>query len=343
MPILDAVSSSTRQLFGLLQCISFAAKAEVAITSNGLRFSVEDSRVIQGLAFLHKSLFTTYNYSPPPPSNEATADVEDSERADNQAAGHTQSSVSLPLFTVPLAAILEILKIVGTADPSRERNYHHDGYSVPSANPIDDGHRGGSAAAFDNQILGLASTCRFTYEDIGKPLQITLEEGSVKTTCDLSLYEPDEFFEDIPFQRDRVCQKIIMRSSALYDAISELSSFAPETLTMLASPYPPYFGLSSNGSFGSASVEFDKDSLILSTFQVGYRSSNVYKFSLFKAALKAMSVAAQVSVRRDVQGVLSLQFLIETETSVQSFMDFRFVPLSEESDGHEERDEGQFD
>lgn len=49
-PIFKAVSGSTRQLFHLLNCIRFAPKAQVQITSEGLRFAVEESRVLQGLS-----------------------------------------------------------------------------------------------------------------------------------------------------------------------------------------------------------------------------------------------------------------------------------------------------
>lgn len=48
-PTLSAVSSSARQLYQLLRCISFASKAEVQIRQEGLRFTVEESRVMQGL------------------------------------------------------------------------------------------------------------------------------------------------------------------------------------------------------------------------------------------------------------------------------------------------------
>ncbi|KAH6664069.1 Rad1/Rec1/Rad17 [Halenospora varia] len=46
-PIFKAVSSSARQLFQLLNTIRFAPKAQVQISNEGLRFSVEESRVMQ--------------------------------------------------------------------------------------------------------------------------------------------------------------------------------------------------------------------------------------------------------------------------------------------------------
>lgn len=47
-PIFSAVSSSARQLYSLLRCIGFAPKAQVQISGDGLRFAVEESRVMQG-------------------------------------------------------------------------------------------------------------------------------------------------------------------------------------------------------------------------------------------------------------------------------------------------------
>lgn len=53
IPVFKAVSSSTRQLFQLLNCVRFATKAQVQISNEGVRFAVEESRVMQGW-FSHK-------------------------------------------------------------------------------------------------------------------------------------------------------------------------------------------------------------------------------------------------------------------------------------------------
>jgi cell cycle checkpoint protein len=49
MPQLIAVSSTARDLFLLLKCIGFAPKALVQLSKHGLRFTVEEVRVMQGL------------------------------------------------------------------------------------------------------------------------------------------------------------------------------------------------------------------------------------------------------------------------------------------------------
>jgi cell cycle checkpoint protein len=48
LPILTAVSSSARQLYLLLRCISFSEKAHVQISDEGLKFSVEEASVMEG-------------------------------------------------------------------------------------------------------------------------------------------------------------------------------------------------------------------------------------------------------------------------------------------------------
>ncbi len=60
VPVFKAVSSSARQLFQLLNCIRFAPKAQVQISNEGLRFAVEESRVMQGVFAGQTSLWHEY-------------------------------------------------------------------------------------------------------------------------------------------------------------------------------------------------------------------------------------------------------------------------------------------
>ena len=47
-PLFSAVSGSARQLFQLLRCINFVSKTHIQITKEGLRFTGEESQVMQG-------------------------------------------------------------------------------------------------------------------------------------------------------------------------------------------------------------------------------------------------------------------------------------------------------
>ncbi|KAI6713584.1 hypothetical protein PZA11_005849 [Diplocarpon coronariae] len=321
-PVFKSVSSSARQLFQLLNCIRFASKAQVQIGPEGIRFAVEDSRVMQGIVFLDKALFTTFSCLLPQQDSDDT----DAETPD------------LPNFQVSLAALLETIQIFGAADPNTTRFFKsdNDGYSSNI--------RPGRPNAFSNQALGMAGVCRLSYAGIGSPLSVILEESGVTTTCKLNTYEP-ESPEEIPFQRDAMQVKIIMQARWLFDAVSELSATSPTRLDITAHPSAPYLSLSAVGPLGSACVEFSKGRELLETFTVADKWTQSYKFDMIKCAAEAMRLASKVSVRGDEQGVLSLQFMVEVDGGGISFIDFRFVPFirgDEDEDDEEEGSENEF-
>jgi cell cycle checkpoint protein len=340
-PVFTAASTSARQLYLLLRCINFAPKAEVQITAEGLRFSAEESHVVQGLAFLEKALFSTYTFSPP------------------------GDSTQLPAFQVSLSALIETLQIFGIAEVSNSHRNPNGGFTS-------------SYSAFNNPALALGGTCRISYQEPGAPLSITISESGVITTCELTTYDQATQYDNddgIPLDRDALALKIIMRSTWLHDAIGELSGTSPTVLVLNASSNSqPYLALEGRGGpFGDSTVDFQPDAkhnptpgntrgqkqpLITETFSVSPHTGDHgrvrqrYKFDLIKKAVRAMALASKVSLRQDVHGVLSLQFMIEVgESGVGgnregeskgivngekggrvSFVDYRFLPLIDEDD-----------
>lgn len=269
-----------------------------------------------------------------------------------------------PAFEISLPSLLETLQILGLTDPNTSKP------AWARDNP--------TSTAFSNNVLGLNNMCLISYRQLGSPLSIILTESTIRTTCELTTYEP-HYADEIPFDRQSLAFKTIMRGIWLFDAISELSSTSPEHITLSAkvSHGKPKLALSATGSLGSVRVELHNDSdgsapgpaassrsgavnrdaddgpkqtNILETFQLSDPSTPLratYKFSLIQKAAKAMSIATKVSVRADTQGVLSLQFMIEVGGGEAagpganvSFVDFRFVPLVEEGDDEYEDDEG---
>ncbi|TGO84965.1 hypothetical protein BPOR_0446g00080 [Botrytis porri] len=322
VPIFKAVSSSARQLFQLLNTIRFATNVQVQISTEGIRFAVEESRVMQGIVFLDKALFTTFNCTLPEPNPE---DFEEEDASSND----------LPAFQISLSALLETLQIFGAADATSR-------FSRPENEGYNSNIRPNRQNAFSNQALGMAGVCRFSYAGIGSSFSIILEEAGVTTTCNLNTYEPEDS-EEIPFQRNEMQVKIITQARWLFDAIQELNNMTPTRLDILALPLKPYFSLSASGHLGSASVDFSKGRELLETFTVKERWSQSYRFDMVKAAGDAMRLASKVSVRGDEQGVLSLQFMVEVDGGGVSFVDFRFVPFirgeEDEDDENSQEDE----
>ncbi|KAI1459523.1 DNA repair exonuclease rad1 [Annulohypoxylon moriforme] len=307
-PLFRAVASSTRQIYQLLKCISFTAKVQVQITQDGIRFAADHSRVMQGVAFLDKALFTAYTLNMPDEGD------------------------TLPQFQVNLAALLEALQIFGATDvAARAAKAEAENYRSNLRNYRPD--------AFNHQNLGMPGTCCMMYEEDGAPLSIILEETGVKTQCNMMTYT-SESPDDIPFDREDLAFKIIMNARWLLDALSELAPMAPARITIAALQNAPYLSLSSGGGLGSASVDFSNGRDLLETFSVRDRWVQSFKFDFIKSATEAMRIANKVSFRGDGQGVLSLQFMVEIEGGAVSFLDFRFVPyVTQEDEEAESEDE----
>ncbi|KZZ95726.1 Repair protein Rad1/Rec1/Rad17 containing protein [Ascosphaera apis ARSEF 7405] len=356
-PLFSAVSTSTHHLYLLLRCIGFNPKALVTITPDGIRFMVEDGRVMQGLALLEKSLFENYTFD----ANAINAI--DNHGAPEFSAG--DGDYGHCRFLVSLSAFLETLQILGLSDLNQNQQSKMEG----------------PTNAFSTPAAMLNKYCTISYMQPGAPLCTTLTESGVTTTCELTTYEPDE--EDtedseIPLQRDAIVFKTVMRSTWLHNAITELAATNPTILTFSASPtHAPYFTLSgSGGPFSDSTVEFSVQNsdetdgnggasrerqkkgksaapMVTETFLVRppegqMRIRQSYKFDLIHKALGAMAVSSKVSIRCDIQGVLSLQFMIELGggigvkseygavtskmSSAVSFIDFKFVPIVDDSD-----------
>ncbi|OKL60239.1 hypothetical protein UA08_04813 [Talaromyces atroroseus] len=377
-PIFSSISNNAYDLYTLLRCIGFAQKARVQITPDGIRFSVEESRVMQGLVFLDKALFTTYTFNSTPTAGGS--------QTRNDHNPDDEEPAAYPQFLISLTALLETLQIFGISDTN----------SVPSFPNA--AIQNTPAGAFTNPALLLGRSCTLQYSDVGSPFCITLSESGVTTTCELTTYESDDptFGSaagevDIPLQRDAIVMKIIMRSSWLYNAISELDATTPTVLTISASSKKaPFLTLSSSGGpFSESSVTFSTENetiegdthyksigdngpiaskraklapAVTETFQVNPPSTmgplvkESYRFALIRKAARAMAAATKVSIRGDIQGVLSLQFMIElgsdgkatSEAGVAgvayprnvSFVDFRFVPLVGQEDEQQEEEGG---
>ncbi|ROV96351.1 hypothetical protein VPNG_09056 [Cytospora leucostoma] len=314
-PLFRAVASSTRPIQQLLKCINFTNKVHVEITEEGIKFAADQTRVMQGVANLNKSLFTNYTL--------------------NVAQGDDETDTNHPNFQISLAAFLETLQIFGASDAAARQ-------AKADADPYRSNLRNYRPDAFSNQTLGMTGTCILSYAEEGCPFSINLEESGVNTTCNLTTYLP-EAPEDIPFDRDDVAFKVIMQSRWLLDALVEMAHSNPTRITITATKQEPYLRLSCVGPLGGSSVDFAKGRDLLETFSVRERWVQTFKFDMVKSAIEAMRLASKVSLRGDGQGVLSLQFMVEMEGGGVNFLIFTFVPYVTAEDEEEEEEDDEQD
>ncbi|KAK5678711.1 checkpoint clamp complex protein Rad1 [Elasticomyces elasticus] len=347
-PLFSATSSSPRQILLLLRCLASTKKTLVRITPEGLRFSTDEGSTLESYLVLSRNLFTTYTYHPPPPPS-SQDDPPDP-----------------PMFEINLNALLETLNIFSLSDPNTYNN-KKGGDDAFASHRL--GRHAGINAFASRGTLGVTGLTTFSYDGPGSALSIHMSESGVTTTSDLTTYEAESAGggEEIPFNRENLALKTIMRASALLDAVQELSSLSPGSLCISASPTSSRPGgtgggsanlsLSAAGALGEVKVDFSfsiaytgDDTAVLETFQCARRVSSHYRFGAVKAAQRAMGAAEKVSVRVDGEGVLSLQFLVEVEGGGSgggnggsgggegvAFVDFRVVPLVE---GEVEEGEG---
>ena len=174
----SAVTSSTRQLFNILRCVGFVSRAQVQISNDGIRVSVEDSRVMQGFptrlplhsltysrhqtpghAFLDNKLFTTFTFHPPPPSRQPETQPDED----------PDTTVT---FNISLSALLECLQLFGADSAHQKSNSNYNSFRAGSVGAGGErgGGGGGLGGIFDQNALRITGTCRLVYEAMGGPL-----------------------------------------------------------------------------------------------------------------------------------------------------------------------------
>jgi len=250
--VLQALHSSTKKEGQI---------ATVTLTSAGIKFTVEESKSLQGTAFLEADFFQEYKL------NTAEEEIEQ--------------------FRINLGIMMDCLSIYGSG-----------------------------ASGF--------VALQMAYAGYGNQLLLMLEEQGVVTNCSLKTLEAEELAH-FNFRGAQISNKIIMEAEYLKDAFNELDWSSTE-VTLLISPDPPHFRLTTSGPSGSCQVDYPKDSEVFEAFECDVLSSNTYKLSNLHPAVKALSLSAKTQLRVNELGVLSLQHLIKNEDKNMSFVDFFIKP-----------------
>ena len=185
-----------------------------------------------------------------------------------------------------------------------------------------------------NNPLRMGSTLRISYAVIGSSLDLTLEDQSIVTKCELTTYEPDDLV-DLELRSDPIPNKIIMKGEWLVDAITELDASQTDILNIRQCPRRPFFRISAKALLGSIQMDYPNERSVLETFICSTESKNNYKFSMIKTSVRAMKEASKVSIRTDSYGTLSMQFMIPVGEGRNSFVDFRILSLTEDDTDEE--------
>ncbi|KAG6813344.1 hypothetical protein H0H92_011892 [Tricholoma furcatifolium] len=327
-PVLRASVHDVRYFATLLRAVNFVNRATFTVTERGLTIAAEEARTLLGTAFIFSDIFDEYSYQ----SNALES-------------GQSQDSDEVNVgFEIPLNTLIECLNIFGTAGApptNTATKYKKWKRSADDSNDEDEGGRDKRgktpARGLDAYFSGGSERrtgMRMTYAGPGSPLILLLAEDATgpTTTCEITTFEFEPHLE-LPFDASRIVLKVILKSSWLRDALSELDpSF--DKLTFIGSAPPeeggstshqkqrvpvnqkPMFRLQAGGTFGSVEMDYPNDREVLETFEC-------------RQNIRVRHIRAH-----NEDGLLSLQFLMPSPKggagASNAFIEFRCLALDDE-------------
>ncbi|KAJ7090378.1 Rad1/Rec1/Rad17 [Mycena belliarum] len=349
-PVLKASVHDVRHFAALLRGVNFVNRATVTVIKAGLVVVVEEARTLLATAYIFSHVFDEYTYN-----FESTEVPQDSQTSDPEDVGVA--------FEIPLNTLIECLNIFGTAGStsaanttSKHKKWKRAGED--SDPEEDDDARGrrqsnGTGAKGIDSYFGSAAEkgtgMRMTYAGSGYPLTLLIAEDAAgpTTTCEITTYEPEPNLE-LPFESERMLVSMLLYSSWLRDALSELDPSC-DKLTFIGNPPPvtngkqrqqpgntnaPMLRIQAAGTFGSTEMDYPNDRDVLETFECTRPVSFSYRFGHISRALRALQSSSKTSLRIDDEGLLSLQFLMplpgpKAEGTSEAFIEFRCLALDE--------------
>ncbi|PPQ67670.1 hypothetical protein CVT25_012698 [Psilocybe cyanescens] len=208
------------------------------------------------------------------------------------------------------------------------------------------------------------TSMRLSYPGGGYPLTLIIAEDASgpTTTCEITTFDPEPHLE-LDFDNSKTVLKIILKSSWLRDALSELDPSC-EKLTFVGNPptsatqqnmptgndmnarqrqkqpqrataAKPMLRIQATGSFGSTEMDYPNDRDVLETFECTRSVTFSYRFGHIARTIKALSSSTKTSLRIDDDGLLSLQFLMPSpkpRTAAgrsDAFIEFRCLALDD--------------
>ncbi|KAJ3797736.1 Rad1/Rec1/Rad17 [Lentinula aff. detonsa] len=359
LPVLKASIHDIRYFSALLRGVNFANRATVTVTEKGLLVVVEESRTLLGTAYIFSDVFDEFIYH-----------AETENQASQQ--GQTTDQEIFSAFEIPLNNFLELLNIFGTAGGStssktgrykawKKTGDESDGHESEGGEGEGDREGGNTNKKKAGSLFGGAERktgMRLTYIGPGYPLTVIVAEDASgpTTTCEIATFDAEDHLE-LPFDSEQMALKIILKSSWLRDALSELDPSC-DKLTFIGNPSEnldtgaqtarqrqrarlqatPNFRIEATGTFGNTEMDYPNDRDVLESFECLAPVSFSYRFSHITRTMRAMQTSVKTSLRIDNEGLLSLQFLMPSSAprmnsggGTSNFIEFRCLALEEDA------------
>ncbi|THH21077.1 hypothetical protein EW146_g419 [Bondarzewia mesenterica] len=346
-----------RYFASLLRGVNFINRATVTISEGGFTVTVEEARTLLATAYVFADIFEEYTYHAPPTS---PSDSPPASPAPFGTQASTSSRTSNTMLEIPLNVLIDCINIFGAAGPGAGTGVKHKQWvrAGDDDREREDATRNNGRANDGNGRIEQyfsngdnATGMRMSYAGEGHPLVLLIAEGSpgLTATCEITTYEAEPHLE-LPFDAEQTVLKIILKSSWLRDALSELDPSC-EKLTFIGNPptqtassrastsrtpgpvAKPMLRIQAAGTFGSTEMDYPNDREVLETFECLQTVNFSYRFGHISRTLRALQSSTKTSLRIDEEGLLSLQFLMPSPKprggTSDAFIEFRCLPLDE--------------
>ncbi|KAL1947310.1 hypothetical protein VTO73DRAFT_14271 [Trametes versicolor] len=343
--VLTASVHDFRYFAALLRGVNFVNRASVSITADGFTVTVEEARCLTATAFVFSHVFDEFVYNP------------DAAQPSQASQGDDDDEVTTTAFDIPLGTLMDCLNVFGTAGltstSQKKKKTREDGEDSDGGGRADRkgkgradaGDAGGNARLDQWFAPGKGTGMRMSYAGPGHPLTLLVaeESGGPTATCEITTWDPEPRL-DLAFDSDATVLKIILKSSWLRDALSELDP-TTDKLTIIGNPpappgraarnsAPPCLRLRAVGQFGSTEMDYPNDREVLETCECAQPISFTYRYSHISRALRALQSSLKTSLRIDEEGLLSMQFMMPAPRRPggrrsEAFIEFWCLPLED--------------
>jgi cell cycle checkpoint protein len=177
-----------------------------------------------------------------------------------------------------------------------------------------------------------STTATMSFSTADELLNISLEESSVVTTCEINSLYTEDFNEldqqslFIAFRNNQEECQIILKSEPLREVIQELTdSFWTGIVKVSVSNNPAAMKFLTGGQIGASEINIPRTSEAFVSFQSRSNISFEYSLKSLMFGMKALSVSKEVYIRINSEGLMCIQHLIETSSNKETFLDFLMV------------------
>ncbi|KAK7688999.1 hypothetical protein QCA50_007690 [Cerrena zonata] len=346
--VLSVFNNDLRHFTNLLRGIGFQKRALFDITEGGMVVTVEESRTLLAFAFIRHDMFDEFIYDA-----DLAAELDPDPQNDDEPILPKRT-----IFEVNLQMMIDCLNVFGTASASASsastKKLKYAGWDKPDDERQGEGSglrgRGGANASRNGRIdqymgNGTGTALKMTYGGRGQPLVLHLMEdmNGPNAVCELTTYEPEPAL-DLPFDSEAMVMKMILKSSWLQEALTELHPSC-EKMTIIGNPppppgrgptltAPPRLRLKATGTFGTTEMDYPNDKEVLESCECDTHVSFTYRTSHIARVTRALPHSSKTSVRIDEEGLLSLQLIIPSPKkkgtkTMDAFTEFRCLPIED--------------